>query len=161
MGKQLKICNLCSAEYEVCKYNYSRQKYCRTSDCARQRKKLKNQAFQAENPDYFRERYRLTQISDSTLPEPAEEQKANQKRVLVNSRRLRELAQVFEKQLAILAGLVVQWNGGLAQASAFWVSDFLEGCYEKGRSLIKASSLNNNMLEIFNELTSQYPEPPP
>lgn len=161
MSKELITCELCDETYKPCKFNYSRQKYCSTTVCKRQRKKLSNQRFRAKHPDYYKELYRISKLPTSTPVEPAADEKATQKRVLVNTDMITELSQVFERQMSTLFGLAVNLTGGLAQASANCVSEFLDGCYERGRSLLEASSLHNNVLEKFYEFSNQIIKPSP
>jgi len=161
MSKELITCELCNETYKPCKYNYSRQKYCTSTVCKRQRKKLSNQRFRSKHPDYDRERYRISQIPNSSESKPAADEKVTQKRVLVNTSMINELSQVFERYMSTLVGMAIRWSGGLAQASAFWVREFLDSCYENGRSLLETSSLHNNVLEKFYEFSNQITQPSP
>lgn len=163
MSKELKQCVLCEAKYTVCKFNHSRQKYCKRDTCCRQRKKLSNERFLRKNSDYFKERYRMSKVSIPNAPEPESSDSNLRKRVLANESRLDNQSQVVENQLILLVGLMVKLSGSLAQAPAFWLRDFLAKCYEEGTHLLKGESEfnNKNLMEIFHELSAQYLESRP
>lgn len=161
MSKELNTCELCNETYKPCKYNYSRQKYCTSTACKSQRKKLRNEKFIALNPTYYKERHQIEKIPNSPEPKPATDEKVTQKRVLVNTAMIYELSQVFERQMSTMVGMAIRWIGGLAQASTFEVRELLDSCYENGRSLLEASSLHNNLLEKFYEFSNQIAKPSP